>query len=82
VTFGVRPEHIAIRNDGGAPLGTVRVDLVEQLGGQTMLYATTPDNQPLTIAIDGQQAIAPGATVSAYADPARYHVFGANGLAL
>ena len=82
VSFGVRPEHIAISNDGGVPLADVKVDLVEQLGGQTMLYATTTDNQPLTIAIDGQRNVELGASLTVYADPARYHVFAADGRAL
>jgi multiple sugar transport system ATP-binding protein len=80
LTFGIRPEHIAIA-PGGLPLGEVRVDLVEQLGGETMLYATTADGQPLTIAISGQQEVATGSTIAAYADPRQYHLFGADGLA-
>jgi multiple sugar transport system ATP-binding protein len=82
VSFGVRPEHISISNGGGVRLTDVTVDLVEQLGGQTMLYATTTDNQPLTIAIDGQRNVDLGASLTVYADPARYHVFAEDGRAL
>jgi multiple sugar transport system ATP-binding protein len=82
VKFGVRPEHVGINEGQGVRIGEVRVDLVEQLGGQTMVYATTADNQPLTIAVDGQQEVERGATLTAYVDPARYHVFGKDGLAL
>ncbi|MBN9308966.1 sn-glycerol-3-phosphate ABC transporter ATP-binding protein UgpC [Devosia sp.] len=82
VTFGVRPEHIGISAGSGVPLAEVRVDLVEQLGGQTMVYATTADGQPLTIAVDGQRALEPGSTLTAYVDPARYHVFAVDGRAL
>jgi multiple sugar transport system ATP-binding protein len=57
------------------------VDLVEQLGGATMLYATTASSEPITIAIDGQQDVAVGSSVAAYADARQYHVFGADGLA-
>jgi multiple sugar transport system ATP-binding protein len=60
----------------------VQVDLVEQLGDQTMLYAQTKGGQALTIALTGQQNIASGTTVTAYVDPARYHVFNAEGRAL
>ena len=81
VTFGVRPEHITLREGSGAKLADVRVDLVEHLGGSTMLYATTVDGQPMTIAMDGQQQIALGSTVAAHVDPARTHVFGADGTA-
>ncbi|MGN6487025.1 MAG: ABC transporter ATP-binding protein [Devosia sp.] len=82
VTFGVRPEHIAIADGAGVRLADVKVDLVEQLGGQTMVYATTADGQPLTIAVDGQRQVQLGSTLTAYVDPARYHVFGADGRAI
>jgi multiple sugar transport system ATP-binding protein len=82
VTFGVRPEHISIRDGSGVRLADVRVDLVEQLGGQTMLYTTTADKQPLTIAVDGQQQVEMGAGITAYVDPKRYHVFAGDGRAL
>ncbi len=80
LTFGIRPEHISI-TPGGIPLGEVHVDLVEQLGGSTMLYATTASGEPLTVAIDGQQQVATGSSVAAYADARQYHVFGPDGLA-
>ncbi len=81
VTFGVRPEHITLREGSGIKLADVRIDLVEHLGGSTMLYATTTDGQPLTIAMEGQQQIALGTNVIAHVDPARTHVFGADGKA-
>ena len=66
---------MGITEAAGTKLADVRVDLVEQLGDQTMLYASTQGGQPLTIALNGQQNIASGSTVTAYVDPARYHVF-------
>ena len=82
ITFGIRPEHMGITEAAGTKLADVRVDLVEQLGDQTMLYASTQGGQPLTIALTGQQSIAAGTMVSAYVDPSRYHVFNAEGRAL
>jgi multiple sugar transport system ATP-binding protein len=82
VTFGVRPEHITLAEGSGVRLAEVRVDLVEQLGGATMLYTTTADNQPLTIAIDGQRQIELGTKVAAHVDPARYHLFAMDGKTL
>lgn len=82
VSFGVRPEHISINEGAGVRLTDVKVDLVEQLGGQTMLYTTTVDNHPLTIAIDGQRKVDLGASITAFVDPARYHVFAGDGRAL
>jgi len=47
VTFGVRPEHLSLDASRGVKLVDVKVELVEQLGAETMIYATTPDDQPL-----------------------------------
>jgi multiple sugar transport system ATP-binding protein len=79
VTFGIRPEHLSVLENSGITLATVNVDLVENLGGATMLYATTPDGQQLTIALDGQQKVERGTNVKASFDPARCHVFDASG---
>ncbi|OEO29213.1 sugar ABC transporter ATP-binding protein [Devosia insulae DS-56] len=82
VTFGVRPEHIGITEGSGVQLANVKVDLVEQLGGQTMVYATTADGQAMTIAVDGQRQVELGSMLTAYVDPARYHVFARDGRAI
>jgi multiple sugar transport system ATP-binding protein len=81
-TFGIRPEHLSVLENGGITLATVNVDLVENLGGATMLYTTTPDGQQLTIALDGQQKIERGGAVKASFDPARCHIFDAAGAAI
>jgi multiple sugar transport system ATP-binding protein len=41
VTFGIRPEHIGLTDASGVKLADLRVDLVEQLGDTTMVYAST-----------------------------------------
>ncbi|MEK1931957.1 MAG: TOBE domain-containing protein, partial [Pararhizobium sp.] len=51
-------------------------------GGATMLYTTTPDGQALTVALDGQQDVQRGANLKVYFDPARCHVFAADGIAI
>src|SRR5690606_37539832 len=51
ITFGIRPEHMGLSEASGIKLADVRVDLVEQLGDQTMLYASTQGGQSLTIAL-------------------------------
>ena len=82
VTLGVRPEHITLAEGSGIKLADVRVDLVENLGGQTVVYATTADNQPINIVLEGQRPVALGSTVSAHIDPARLHLFNAAGEAI
>ena len=78
-TLGVRPEHITLTPGSGAKLADVRVDLVENLGGQTVVYATTTDNQPINIVLEGQSPVTLGENVAAHIDPARLHLFNANG---
>ncbi|UUP16654.1 ABC transporter ATP-binding protein [Nitratireductor thuwali] len=80
VEFGVRPEHIAITGERGrVPLARVKVDLVENLGGQTLLYTSLADGQSLTVSLDGQRDIKAGAAIDTFIDPATCHLFDAEG---
>ncbi len=81
-TLGIRPEHITVADGAGVKFADVRVDLVENLGGQTVLYATTTDGQALTIVLEGQRSVELGSTLPAYLDPAKAHVFDAQGNAI
>jgi multiple sugar transport system ATP-binding protein len=81
VTLGARPEHLNV-GDRGLALGSAHVDLVEHLGGQTILYATLHGGQSLTIALEDQQAIRAGETVNIRIDPERCHLFGPDGTTL
>ncbi len=81
ITLGARPEHLNV-GDRGLALGNARVDLVEHLGGQTILYVTLHGGQALTVALEDQQAIRAGETVSIHIDPERCHLFGPDGVAL
>ena len=78
VTVGIRPEHIEL-SDAGLPM---HVALTEQLGGNTVLYGTLSDQQPLVVQVVDQSRIKRGDTVRVTLPQARCHGFGANGLAL
>ena len=82
VTLGIRPEHLSVEPTLGIALGDVKVDLIENLGGETLLYARAADGQKLTVALDGQQRVSPGTAVTARFDPANAHVFDPEGRAL
>jgi multiple sugar transport system ATP-binding protein len=78
-TLGIRPEHITLAEGSGIKLAEVKVDLVESLGGQTVVYATTADKQAMTIVLEGQRQVELGSTVTVHADPSRIHLFDAQG---
>jgi multiple sugar transport system ATP-binding protein len=82
IIFGIRPEHMGLTDAAGVKLADLRVDLIEHLGDQTMLYASTQGGQALTIALEGQQHLTLGSTVRAHVDPSKYHAFGEDGRAL
>jgi ABC-type sugar transport system ATPase subunit len=79
-TLGIRPEHVEPCAEADADL-TVRVDLVEQLGGETFLYATGPNDIPLTIRCDGQSRLARGDLLPVRFSRDHLHRFDAAGLA-
>ena len=82
MTLGVRPEHLSVDPSLGIALGEVKVDLIENLGGETLLYARAGDGQKLTVSLDGQQRVTPGAAVTARFDPTNAHVFDPDGRTL
>ncbi|PYE86600.1 ABC transporter ATP-binding protein [Phyllobacterium leguminum] len=78
LTFGVRPEHLNPRTQA-ASLGDASVQLVEHLGGSTVVYANTPDRQPVTMLLEGQRQIRIGDAIPFGFELAQTHLFGADG---
>jgi multiple sugar transport system ATP-binding protein len=74
-TLGIRPEHITITEGSGSKFADVRVDLIENLGGQTVVYATTSDGDAVTVVLEGQRAVEMGSNITLYLDPSKTHVF-------
>ena len=79
-TIGFRPEHIAIRPEGGAWSGTVGVS--EHLGSDTFLHVDVDGIGMVTVRADGEYAVNYGDRVTLTPDPDRLHRFDANGIAL
>ncbi|MCW2241910.1 ABC transporter ATP-binding protein [Azospirillum canadense] len=79
-TVGIRPEHVQPCGEADADL-TVQVDLVEQLGGETFLYTTGPNDLKVTIRIDGQSALGRGDRLPVRLRREHLHFFDAAGLA-
>ncbi|CUA89425.1 sn-glycerol-3-phosphate ABC transporter ATP-binding protein UgpC [Chelatococcus daeguensis] len=78
LVFGLRPEHVEAR-DNGASLGEASVQLVEHLGGSTVVYTSTADGQSATLLLDGQRHIRAGERLPLGFDVERAHVFGEDG---
>ena len=79
LTFGVRPEHIGIGDGPGLHLGNAVIDIVEQLGGQTIAYGKLADGQAVTIVREGQLGLKNGDTVALRVDTDKRHAFDADG---
>ena len=77
LTFGVRPEHV--NPQAQSSLGDASIQLVEHLGGSTVVYTSTPDGQPATVLLDGQRQIRIGETIPFAFDLGKTHLFGADG---
>ncbi len=78
VTLGVRPEHIAI-NDNGPIAG--RALIAERLGGLTLLHVELSDKTTLVVQTDGADATRVHEPVRLSIDGAHSQVFLPNGLA-
>ncbi|WP_182084969.1 sn-glycerol-3-phosphate ABC transporter ATP-binding protein UgpC [Aureimonas sp. ME7] len=79
VTLGVRPEALLVVPDG--PLSG-RVTVVEHLGGETLTHIDIGDGHLVTVKTAEQAPAAIGDAVRLRADPARIHLFGADGRAV
>jgi multiple sugar transport system ATP-binding protein len=85
MVLGVRPEHVTIRRSDGRPgpvLGRARVQLVEQLGGSTLVYSALPSGETLTMELDGQSGVHPDDIVELTVAPEACHLFDDTGRAL
>ena len=80
VTFGVRPEHLEPTGEGGDL--EAHVDLLEQLGSETYLYASAPGLPQICVRQEGQLGLARGDTVRLRARRDAIHLFNSEGLAL
>jgi multiple sugar transport system ATP-binding protein len=83
VTLGIRPEHLeegqaARRRHGQEDVSNylvpVRVDVVENLGNEQMLYGMLGDKQVLA-RVDARTPLHPGDAIELYFDMQRIHLF-------
>jgi multiple sugar transport system ATP-binding protein len=64
VTVGIRPEHVSVA-DGGAANGSFegRVEVIEHLGDETLIYAGVGTEEPLTVKAHAETEVALGEVV-------------------
>jgi len=79
--LGVRPEDLRLADPGLATL-QARVELVEALGSETLLYLQTARGAQIVLRQASRAALSPGDAVGVAVDPARLHWFDAEGRAL
>jgi multiple sugar transport system ATP-binding protein len=75
--FGIRPEHIALGKAGAGCHGASGlVDIVEPMGAETIVW-TSLAGHPLTLRVDGDEAVRAGETVPFHFDVSRASLFDA-----
>lgn len=81
--LGIRPEHIRSEQRGGdATFLEASVDLVENLGGQTLIYTTLKDGQKMNLLREGQVNVRRGDLLQTYVSSDACHFFTREGLSL
>jgi len=76
--LGVRPEHVALTAPGGGQWQG-RVELVEALGAETLIYVSTAQGAQIVVRQNERSALNAGDAVGLAVDPARIHLFDAQG---
>ena len=79
ISLGIRPEHIDVAADGDIEL---KVDLAEQLGGETYFYGTGPGLPQFTVREAGQTPRPRGESARVKMRRAHLHIFDDAGNAL
>ena len=82
--IGVRPEHISVTARGAGQLAA-RVEVIEALGADTLIYARTPgasggEGVQLVSRQSARTALRPGDAVGLDIAPDHFHLFGRDGL--
>jgi multiple sugar transport system ATP-binding protein len=79
--IGIRPEHLELADPSAAPLRGA-VDVVENLGSDTNIYAQIDGIGPLMVRRHGHVALRPGDALGLAWQPGRVHSFKEDGTAI
>ncbi|TCT34784.1 ABC transporter ATP-binding protein [Martelella mediterranea] len=78
VTVGVRPQSIRLAETGAAAI-EITTTLVEALGAETVVYATTKRGEDMLAVLSGQHMLKTGTAIQVTFDRADIHLFDENG---
>lgn len=78
LTLGIRPEHIALTNNGDARHNG-KIVLIERLGHQTFIEITDAHGQSVTALVDADQSVELDEAVSLNYETAKCHLFDQQG---
>ena len=77
---GIRPEDLILSKTAkGLPM---KVEVLERLGGSTLVYGSVSLNQNFCALLQGDALVSEGETIKLVASPSSFHVFDSNGDAL
>ena len=78
--IGIRPEDLRLsKKDNGLPM---KVDVVERLGGSTLVYGSVSQNQNFCAILEGDALVSEGEIIKLDANLSSYHVFDSNGYSM
>ena len=75
VVLGVRPEHLRIVAEGAAHQLAGRVTVIEPLGPETLVYATTAEGEEVAVRVPGRPAVRVDDLLHLAVDPGHVHLF-------
>ena len=76
--IGLRPEHISLAAPGEGHL-QAKVDLIEALGAETLIYVTTENGASLVARLNSRSGLQVGSSVGVRVDMHAAHLFDAQG---
>ena len=77
-SIGVRPESIALVAPGQGQV-QAKVELIEALGAETLIYVSTDSGAPLVARLNTRTDLHVGSAVGVHIDGDSAHLFDANG---
>ncbi len=75
ITVGIRPEHMTLDRGAGMATLPLKVELLEPLGAETLVYGKLPDGQEVTARVHGETEVAIGAALAFAVEPRHVHLF-------